>query len=230
VDERRTHYQVSFTPGQGLAVFLVLLGSLAGAYFFGLMTGLAGRDEPAGPDSPPAAAAAAPVDDAFPTPVLGIQPGAPRRAGAPPQAAPDAAAAPTGRVQLFEDRGEGEATVPASPGSHDPAEARRGTLRSPEPPGAAPPASAPSAPGTEADGGFWVQVVSLSSEREARARAARLVQRGYPAVLVPGPAAGKATVYRVRVGPFPRREEAARAAARLSAEEKTETWIVPSGR
>jgi DedD protein len=212
VDEGRTHYQVSFTPGQGLAVFLVLLGSLAGAYFFGLMTGLAGRDEPAVADA--AAAAGVPAEEAFPTPVLGIQPGAPGRASAPP-AASQAGSAPPGRVQLFEDRSEGEAAVPASPGSHDPAEAQRGTVGSPEPPG----------------GGFWVQVVSLSSERDARARTARLVQRGYPAVVAPGPAAaGKGTVYRVRVGPFPRREEAARAAARLSAEEKTETWIVPSGR
>lgn len=207
MDEQRTHYQVSFTPGQGLAVFLVLLGSLAGAYFFGLMTGLAGRDAPPVAEaaaSPAAGAATATAEDVFPTPVLGIQPGAPGRAGAVPPPAAESPASPSGTVQLFEDRGEGER--------------------------AAPPAGASAAPAVGTDAGFWVQVVSLSSEREARARTARLVQRGYPAVVLPGPAAAKGTVYRVRVGPFERREDAARAAARLSAEEKTETWIVPSGR
>ncbi|MFN2387759.1 MAG: SPOR domain-containing protein [Thermoanaerobaculia bacterium] len=216
MDEGRTHYQMSFTPAQGLAVFLVLLGSLAGAYFFGLMTGLAGRDEPAASDTPAGAAVGAPAEEAFPTPVLGIQPGAPGRASAPPPSAAAApGAAPSGTVQLFEDRGEGERGTSA-PGGPGPAYGRGSTTvdgsRSPEPPG------------------FWVQVVSLSSEGEARARTARLVQRGYPAVVVPGPASARGTVYRVRVGPFSRREEAARAAARLSAEEKTETWIVPSGR
>lgn len=208
MDEQRTHYQVSFTPGQGLAVFLVLLGSLAGAYFFGLMTGLAGRDEQPGVDaaaSPAAVAAGASTEDAFPTPVLGIQPGAPGRAGAAPPPAADPAAAPSGTVQLFEDRGEGERAVTALPGAASP-------------------------PSGDASSGFWVQVISLSSEKEARSRTARLVQRGYPAVVLPGPTAARGTVYRVRVGPFERREDAARSAARLSAEEKTETWIVPSGR
>ena len=208
MDEQRTHYQVSFTPGQGLAVFLVLLGSLAGAYFFGLMTGLAGRDAPPVAEaaaSPAAGAAWASTEDAFPTPVLGIQPGAPGRAGAAQPSAADPAAAPSGNVQLFEDRGEGERPVSASPGAASTASGDTGS-------------------------GFWVQVVSLSSEREARSRTARLVQRGYPAVVLPGPTAARGIVYRVRVGPFGRREDAARAAARLSAEEKTETWIVPSGR
>jgi sporulation related protein len=200
VDDPRTHYQLSFTSTQALAVFLVVLGALAGAYFFGLMTGLAGR-EPANAAVPTPVAVEA-AEESFPTPVLGINPGAARPREAPPAAGAPGAASPS-TVQLFEDRGEGERTVPTAP-------------------------PAPAASGTT--GGFWVQVVSLSSESEARARTARLVRRGYPAVVVPGPASGRGSVYRVRVGPFERREDAARAAARLSTEEKTETWIVPSGR
>jgi len=206
VDERRTHYQLSFTSGQALAVFLVLLGALAGAYFFGVMTGLAGRDAPAAAAERPAPDA--PSEDAFPTPVLGVEPGRSARAAPTLPLPAEAPGAGTGTVQLFEDRAEGDSMRESVP------------VVSPPAPGAA----------RDAAGGFWVQVVSLTSEREARSRTARLVARGYPAVVAPGPAAGRGIVYRVRVGPFPRREEAARAAARLTAEEKTETWIVPSGR
>jgi hypothetical protein len=41
--EPRTHYQVSFTSRQAVLLFVVVLVSLAGAYFLGLLTGLADR-------------------------------------------------------------------------------------------------------------------------------------------------------------------------------------------
>lgn len=210
MEEPRTHYQLSFTSGQALAVFLVVLGAIAGAYFFGLMTGLAGREpgSAAAAVSPSAAAEVTP-EDAFPTPVLGVDARFPRRPSAAVRpTAGYAAARPTAGIQLFADRAESEAPPVTR-------------LPTPE-------ASARAAAGSAS--GFWVQVVSLSSEREARARTARLTARGYPAVVVPGQGAGQRTVYRVRVGPFERREDAARAAIRLKSEEKTETWIVPSGR
>jgi cell division septation protein DedD len=74
-----------------------------------------------------------------------------------------------------------------------------------------------------------VQVLSLSSEPEARARRDKLIHRGYRA-RVELAQAPKGSVYRVRVGPYSRREEAERASERLSREEKVKTWIAPSGK
>jgi len=202
VSEPRTHYQASFTGKQALGLFVGLLLALGIAYFLGVMTGLAGRGEPEDVASAEPAASEAPVE-AFPTPVLGIQPKGPGpgRVLVPPDRGDAAAAgsesAPRGSIQLFEDRAEGER------------------------PQAVPPSGGPPA------AGFWVQVVSLSSEREATVRSSRLSARGYKAAV--SPASGpRGTVYRVRVGPFVTREEAANAAQRLSVEEKAETWIVPA--
>ncbi|HXM77100.1 MAG TPA: hypothetical protein VN971_10005, partial [Thermoanaerobaculia bacterium] len=51
MDEPRTHYQLSFTARQALLLFVGLLGALAVAYVFGLMTGLAGRDGTVAPEA-----------------------------------------------------------------------------------------------------------------------------------------------------------------------------------
>ncbi len=198
--EPRTHYQVSFTPRQALSLFVGLLFALGLAYFFGLRTGLAGRET----ESVVADASAAPgpggeAEDAnapttaggehlvFPAPVTGV--------------APHGSVVPTAPavIQPFEDGGA-------------PARA---------PIAVATPRRAPS-------GGFRVQVVSVSSRSDAAALARRLSRRGFPAHVEPGRSAAGA-VYRVRVGPFPTREEAAGAASRLAEEGRRDTWIVPPG-
>jgi cell division septation protein DedD len=198
VSEPRTHYQASFTGKQALGLFVGLLLALGIAYFLGVMTGLAGRGESEDVAAAEPVATEAPAE-AFPTPVLGIQPKGPGRVLVPPDrgAAAASESAPRGNIQLFEDRAEGERPQTASPSGGPPA------------------------------AGFWVQVVSLSSEREAQVRSSRLSSRGYKATV--SPASGpRGTLYRVRVGPFVTREEAANAAQRLSVEEKAETWIVPA--
>lgn len=198
MSEPRTHYQASFTGKQALGLFVGLLLALGIAYFLGVMTGLAGRGEPEEVAAAEPAATQAPAE-AFPTPVLGIQPKGPGRVLVPADRGDAAASesAPRGNIQLFEDRAEGETPQTASPS------------------------------GSPHAAGFWVQVVSLSSEREAQVRSSRLSSRGYKATV--SPASGpRGTLYRVRVGPFVTREEAANAAQRLSVEEKAETWIVPA--
>ena len=201
--EPRTHYQVSFTPRQALSLFIGLLVALGLAYFFGLRTGLAGREA----DETLADAGAVPVAQAastetggpsgttgehlvFPAPVTGVAP----HVTPPPTAAPAV-------IRPFED-GEGSAPVP--------------------PPVAVATARPP------ASGGFRVQVVSVSSRADADALARRLSGRGFPARVEPGKS-GTNAVYRVRVGPFATRDQAAGAAARLAAEGRRDTWIVPPG-
>jgi len=200
--EPTTHYQVSFTPRQALSLFVGLLFALGLAYFFGLKTGLAGREgetvaaagtEPVPGAAPTeSAAAAATTGDhlVFPAPVTGV----PAAAAAVPTAAPAV-------IRPFED-GEGGAPAPAPV-----------AVATPRPP---------------ASGGFRVQVVSVSSRADADALARRLSSRGFTAQVEPGRSASGA-VYRVRVGPFATREEAAGAAARLAAEGRRDTWIVPPG-
>jgi DedD protein len=239
VDERRTHYQLSFTSRQALLLFVGLVVALGVAYTLGVMTGLAGRPREAAPvetraaveptPAPTAAPAATPAGELeVPKPVRGV----PARAGAPlsapvagrepgsvtrmgggsgPVATPAPAATPPPELHMFED--EGGAPPPAKP---SPAQAH------PAKP-AAPAAAA-------ASNAFWVQVLSASSSKEAAARRERLSQHGFPSAVVPGEGPGGSRVYRVRVGPYKTREDADRAAMKLKSREKLEPWVVPPGK
>jgi cell division septation protein DedD len=203
VSDPPTHYQVSFTAKQGLSLFVGLLAVLGASYFFGLMTGLSGREttetaqnaELPTPTAPPAAGAGGGADEnlAFPIPVT-----AARGAGGRPPSAP------TGTIHAFED-GEGGGPQP-SPGGR----------------------VTPAVPAKAASGGFRVQVLSVSSRADAEAEAARLSRSGLAARVEPG-SGPRGTVYRVRVGPFSTREEAEQASRRLSSQGRRDTWIVPPG-
>ncbi len=105
-------------------------------------------------------------------------------------------------IQVFED---GEAAAPALPS-----------------------AALSSKPSAAAPGGFRIQVLSVSSKSEAESEAARLSKRGFSARVEPG-TGPRGTVFRVRVGPYSTREEAARVSQKLAAEGRRDTWIVPPG-
>jgi DedD protein len=199
--EPRTHYQVSFTARQALALFIGILAILGLSYFFGLMTGLSGNEPPpagavAAEETPPASVEAAPSAEAtdqlsFPAPVTAVG-----YAGGP-------APAPPAKVHVFED---GEAGAPPPPAA--------AAAATPRPRSAA--------------GGFRVQVLSVSSRADAEGEAARLTRSGLPASVEPG-TGPRGTVYRVRVGPFSTRQEAEEASRRLSSQGRRDTWIVPPG-
>jgi DedD protein len=211
--EPRTHYQVSFTSRQAVLLFVVALVSLAGAYFLGLLTGLSGRQP--GDSVAVAEAAAAPTATAAaaPTTVPDTAPAlrtAARRtpAGEAPARPPALAArepGTSGDLQFFEDQTEEEPkTTPAVPGRKAVAPARTA-------------------------GGWWVQVLATSSEREARLRRNALSARGYHAAVETARGVRGPTQYRLRVGPYPSREEAGRARDILARQEKASPWIVPPG-
>ena len=208
--EPRTHYQVSFTSRQAVLLFVVVLVSLAGAYFLGILTGLAGRQPADGiaAEAPPTAvpsAASPPAPDTAPaisTPAQSKAGAAEFRATPPALAAREPGTA--GGLQFFEDHPEeAPKTTPA-------------------------PAAKKAADSAGAAGGYWVQVLATSSEREARSYRTKLSARGYRAAVAParGP---KGPQYRVRVGPYASREEAARAEEALVRKEKARTWIVSPG-
>jgi cell division septation protein DedD len=210
VSEPRTHYQVSFTAKQALALFVGALAALGLAYFFGLMTGLSGRGEPQAAGAEASKAGEAPLTTAPPGTIAGGEAGE-NLSFPPPVTAerPAEGTAPSAprTVQAFED---GEGGPPAAPRASTPARAAA--------------ASRPAA----SSAGFRVQVLSVSSRADAEAEAARLSRRELPARVESG-TGPKGTVYRVRVGPFPTREEAEEARRRLSSEGRRDTWIVPPG-
>lgn len=195
------HYQLSFTTRQALVLFMTLLLALSFAYFLGLMTGLAGRRTES------AAAAATPRAAEW------REASQPTRSGRSRTMRQRGAPAPAGarlveptapqRLELFQDRAEAEPTPSLGPRIAEPA--------------------------TAAPTEFWVQVMSVSSEREAKSRSRKLILRRYPATVEPA-AGPKGTLFRVRVGPYASREQASKAAERLSREEKAKTWVVPPGK
>jgi DedD protein len=210
VPEPRTHYQVSFTSRQAVLLFVVVLAALTGAYFLGVVTGLAGR--------PPAESLAVPTTAAMPT-----APATTERASSGPVSSTPPAGAPAA---------EQERTAPPAAASREPGKTEglqffEDLSGEPTPGAGARSAQAP-AP-AKAAGGFWVQVLSTTSEREARARRNLLAGHGYRAVVSSARGPKGPVLYRVRVGPYPSREEASRAAEGLERKEKAKTWIVPPG-
>ena len=182
-----------------MALFAVLLAGLVGSYFLGLLTGLSGRD------GRPAAAIASTAtpshEPPFPAPVLGV-----RVRGA----AGKAAATPAGKSA---EEAPARAATP-------------GVQLFEDRPSSEPPGKQPTRPSDAS--GFWVQADSLSSKDQAEARRRGLTQAGFAAAIVPG-TGPKGAVYRVRVGPYPTREEADRAAADLARKAKVKPWVVPPG-
>jgi cell division septation protein DedD len=223
VDEPRTHYQISLTARQAVGVFVGLLVALVVAYFFGVRTGLAGRENPA--QKTPAAMADAfppdslqlpPIETAVPTAVASLG-SRTELAGGDLAATPLPAELPS-MLEPFDDGSSTDETSPLAEAS----------------PGKAPaPAEALGRPAPAAGSGkYWVQVASLSSRDEAGALSSRLSRRGFPSQLLTaaGPP-GKGRVYRVRIGPYKSEAEAGRVADRLVRQEKLKgPWVVPDGK
>lgn len=215
--EPPTHYQLSFTTRQATALFVGLLLALGAAYLLGVLTGLAGRDggntaARVTPAATPEAIRSESIAAAVPSPTA-IRPLPTRAASIPAFPRPVLGREPTARrIEFFEDRAESEPTASAT--------------RSPS---QAAPKRSPTRPPKVEAGGFWIQVASVSSQREAAARRDRLIHHGYHARVLAGEGS-KGKIYRVRVGPYASREEASRASDRLSREEKVKTWIAPPGK
>lgn len=212
MDEPRTHYQISLTARQAVGFFVGLLLSLGLAFFFGLMTGLSGRERahaaPAMTPTEAAPAAAAetmpPVETAAP---MGSAARAPRRDESAGGSVAGAEPTPPPTLQAFED---GSAEEAAAPPPHSAATARPSV-----------PARAPVPAGR-----IWVQVASLSSRSEAEGVSARLSKRGYHTQVV-----SEKGRLRVRIGPYRTTEDARRVAEKLRRQEKIKSpWVVSEGK
>jgi cell division protein FtsN len=213
VDEPRTHYQISLTARQAVGLFVGLLLSMGLAFFFGLMTGLSGRE---GARPGPVTVAAEGEPAAVPEAMPAVETAVPMATSRPPRrdavaeagvAVAEPTAPPT--LQTFEDSTAEEAAAPPPPSA---------TAR-------------PAVPAKAAalTGRIWVQVASLSSRSEADGISARLAKRGYHTQVVSdGRSKGR---LRVRVGPYRTTEDARRAAEKLREQEKIQNpWVVSEGK
>jgi cell division septation protein DedD len=222
VEEPRTHYQISLTARQAVGLFAMLLAALGLAYFFGLMTGLSGRDGTPKTAEEPVAAAPEPGTETLELPPIET---AVPTAAASLGSRTDLAGVTPGAPVSF------EPTVPAVIETFDDGSADETSALADASPGKAPPpAPARPAAGAASSGKYWVQVASLTSREEAGALSGRLSRRGFPSQLLTamGP---KGKVYRVRVGPYKSEGEASRAADRLTRQEKIKgPWVVPDGK
>jgi cell division septation protein DedD len=76
-----------------------------------------------------------------------------------------------------------------------------------------------------AEAGYSVQVGSFRAREEAEQLRHRLTQRGYPVWVQPSIVTGQGIWYRVRVGHFPDRATADRAAQRLASQERVSIMV-----
>ncbi len=224
MDEPRTHYQISLTARQAVGLFVGMLAALGVAYFFGVRTGLSGRDS-AAPETTAALAEPTPSDPLALPPIETAVPTARASLGSRTELAgealattpPPAEAPAPATLQPFDDGSSSDESSPLNEAS----------------PGKAPmPADYPRATPAAAPGKYWVQVASLTSRDEAGSLSNRLTRRGFPSQLLtaPGPQ-GKGRVFRVRVGPYKSEAEATRIADRLVRQEKLKgPWVVPDGK
>ncbi len=73
--------------------------------------------------------------------------------------------------------------------------------------------------------GYAIQVTTLREGPAAEHMAQGLIEKGYPAFVVPPPSGSPVSVFRVRVGKYTDREEAEQVLRRLEGEESFKPWI-----
>jgi DedD protein len=221
-----THYQISLTGGQAFGLVLILLLGLGIAFFLGVEAGISRRAAAPVTELPPGGSAPSTAGEAAPpeTAEALVTPPAPARTALGTETRATAsvpAPAPTATDhevrEGFGDLPPGRAARPAPKTT-----AQTGGERPVS--HATPPAPVHRAAPSEE---YFVQIVSTSSHTEAEKLARRLKSRSYRAVIAPLEV-GRKKVYRVRVGPYPSREAAERAAAHLKRDAKVSVWVVPA--
>ncbi|HSM51141.1 MAG TPA: SPOR domain-containing protein [Thermoanaerobaculia bacterium] len=197
-----SYYEVALTNRQVLAAFVVLLSCLLIAFFSGIWIGRGGAEGRPAPAASEVEAAAGevPLEEfrffsedrkALPVPTPAPAPARPERIEPQPG------------QSLAEDVGAPE-PVAASPAPVLP-------TATPRPTAAPPPTPAPPrptvAPAAAPAGAFYVQVFSSGLEERAKRFQEEVGRLGHPAFISKVTRDGR-EIFRVRVGPFPTREEA----------------------
>lgn len=133
---------------------------------------------------------------------------------------------PAGRAATVPARAA--ATQPSRPPASLPARNPRSPVSKPLPatPAARVPAATVRADPTAANGTFAVQVAALLDPLRAQALVQELTRQGYPVYLMEPPAGDPDGPYRVRLGAYPSRAAAMRAAAQLERARNEKLWVI----
>jgi len=205
-----SYYEVALTNRQVLVAFVALLTCLVAAFFSGVWIG---RGDPSERTASTPAARATPS----PEPQLdqlsffsGREAG--ERARATPTLPPTRTPAPARPAPV-------EVPVPTATTAPTPTPTPVPRTATPPPTPAPTRAAAAAAQAT-----VFVQVYSSSNGARAREIAAELRKAGFSVVLAEAPAGG-GTTFRVRVGPYPSREQAEQAASKLRKQHRLDTWV-----
>ena len=245
-----SYYEIALTNRQVVVAFVILLTCLLAAFLSGVWIG---RESTARSQERLAQAAAAPapapregqaVEEFQFFKEEGGKKGGKGAKGAEPAAAPEEtapvegspleepqpAAAPD-RPALFTEREPEVRRPPAVPPVAVPTPipapkpAERTKPAAPvaaEKPGRTPPAAAPG----PATGKLVIQVFSSPDKDQADKIRNQLVAGGQQAFLSPIRGSGR-TMYRVRIGPFDRRDQAEKVAQKVRRDQRLDTWITP---
>lgn len=241
---KKSYYQVSFTGVQALIGLVGLLAALALAFFLGAKAGFE-KSSPATLQPsvlPPGESESTASVPAVPTSTTIATPPAPKSASTP---APTSAPAPSGspaaplppqEAPVFEDREAGVAAEQAPSRTEIAGETSRTPASASEAPPQKPVAGkpvagkkeeAPSPAASKPAAGYYVQIVSTTSKPEATRWKEKLSAKKYkPALSAVDSSKGK--MYRVRLGPYPERDQARKLAAKISAEFHKTAWVAPA--
>jgi cell division septation protein DedD len=113
-----------------------------------------------------------------------------------------------------------EVSRPAAPGAREAAPSSAAPATRAPAVAAAPPPALPAPSGRIA-----IQVGAFAERSSAERLRGELQQGGYPAYVAPGASSGTPR-WRVRVGPYPSREDADRVAAQLKSARSLPTWVL----
>ena len=218
--------EIQLSGKQLVALFMAAAVVLITAFLSGVLVGrgVRSQQEPAIAADTAQAPGGAIDPTASVTPPKPVPQAEPQAQAAPPSTPPpqaDEVPAPLARGEAKPAQTAVAAAVPAGAGANaKPADGKPADVKPKEPPA---PAAAPAA-GEPAGNGFYLKVVAYRDKTQADKMAGRLSGKGYSTWVAP--VAGKgATLYSVRVGKFPTRNEADVAKRRLEQEEQLKPSI-----
>jgi len=195
---------------------------LTASFFFGARAGFVRSAEAPGPAISPAAESASP-----PAAAESLRPLPPAARPAPPPknaAAPGLGPSGPETISTFEDREAGVPDEAAAPTSSEMGKSAPSRTEIAEPSKSRPTTTLSA---TAEEGQFFVQVLSTPSRLEAERWKKRLAAAKYRAVVSVVQTAGR-RLFRVRLGPYPDRERARRAAEKISDDFHRQAWVAPA--
>lgn len=222
-------HEIQLSGKQLVFLFIVTTSVVVGVFLFGVLVGRGARDARPEEQASTATATPAPAPDAGLAPAPDPAPA--DSAAAPPE--PVVESSPTYHQELTGAGQPKEASRPAPAPEAAPAPPKAEPERkTPEPAAPAPAAAAakgsvpPGIPTSGRPGTWRVQVMATRDQAVATSVVRKLIDKGYPAFLIPPAADAPQAFYKVQVGRYNDRGEAQKVSQRIEKEEQFPSWIL----